>query len=259
MSAMSSVPVAPNKLTHTGPLDDPQDRRPLAGIFKIRVPEWTDERIPHPLGRTVEGLNPGDEVWVTGTHMHFLDQWAAKGVLPVVDVTDSWTGRKNGSLFQEFCRWSRTVRQTTSGPERAEAKAAMSRAVRSLHPRKARSPFWRPDWHKAILAEAALRHWIRAYQAVSQGAVLLSIGAVDEVAFAVPAGQDPATWLPPAYVVGAEYGEVKHKELTYWTPNAENPKTPHKHEALSPVTIEQWQQRRRAVAVQAGTETARGE
>lgn len=240
MSAMSSVPVAPNKLLHSGPLgSDPEVRKPLAGIFQIRNFEWEDDRIPHPLGRAVEGMAPGALVWITGSHMDFLDQWAAKRnaageqIVPVVEVTDSFTGRRNTSLFERFYKWSKTVREQTSGDERVEAKRAMSRAVRSLHPKQARSPFWRPDWHKAVTAQAALRHWIKAYQAVEQGAVLLSIGAVDEVAFAVPADvEDPKLWVPPGYRLGAGYGEVKHKELVLGD-----------DKVMAPVTVEQWSQR----------------
>lgn len=234
MSACSSVPVAPNKLTHTGPLgSDPGERKNRAGLFCILNFEWTDERIPHPLGRTVEGVAPGQPVWVTGSHLEFLDQWAAKGVTPVVDVVDSWTGIRNTSLFEPFYKWTKLVREQTSGDERAAAKTAMSRALRSLHPRKARSPFWRPDWHKAVLAQAAIRHWIKAYQAVhaeESPAVLLSIGVVDEVAFAVPAGTaEPKLWVPPGYRLGAGYGEVKHKEVKV-----------DGQEVMSPVTVEQW-------------------
>lgn len=230
MSAMSSVPVAPNRLKHTGPLGaDPGARKNLAGLFQIRAFAWPDPLTPHPLGRLLEGAGEDGLVWITGSHLEFLDQWAAKGITPVVDVVDSWTGIRNTSLFEPFYKWSKTVREQTSGDERTEAKRAMSRAVRALHPIRARSPFWRPDWHKAILAQAAIRHWIKAYQAVDQGAVLLSIGAVDEVAFAVPAGQDPALWVPPGYKLGAGYGEVKHKELLVGG-----------ERVMSPVTVEQW-------------------
>jgi hypothetical protein len=236
MSACSSVPVAPNKLTHTGPLDV-LDRKNRAGLVCIRNFEWTRTDIPHPLGRTVEKVAPGEPVWVTTSHLEFLDQWAAKGVkgFPVVEVIDSWTGLRNTSLFEPYYKWSKVVREATSGEERVEAKRAMSRALRLLHPRKSRSPFWRPDWHKAILAQAAIRHWIKAFQAVEQGATLLSIGAVDEVAFAVPAGSDPQLWVPPGYKMGAGYGEVKHKELL-----VQGEKLP------SPVTVEQWTDRGRA-------------
>lgn len=228
MSACSSVPVAPNKLTHTGQLDV-VDRKNRAGLVEITNFEWTRTDVPHPLGRAVEGVLPGEKVWITTSHLEFLDQWAAKGLMPVVEVSDSWTGIRNTSLFEPFYKWSKVVREATTGDDRVEAKRAMSRALRSIHPVKARSPFWRPDWHKAILAQAALRHWIKAYQAVEQGAVLLSIGAVDEVAFAVPAGEDPTLWVPPGYRLGAGYGEVKHKELLV-----------EGDRVMSPVTVEQW-------------------
>jgi len=228
MSACSSVPVAPNKLTHTGPLDVLQ-RKNRAGIVQILNFEWTRTDVPHPLGRSVENVAPGEPVWITTSHLEFLDQWAAKGIMPVVKVVDSFTGIRNTSLFEPYYKWSKMVRESTSGDARVEAKRAMSRALRSLHPKRARSPFYRPDWHKAILAQAAIRHWIKAYQAVEQGAALLSIGAVDEVAFAVPPGEDPTLWVPPGYRLGAGYGEVKHKELL-----VEGEKV------MSPVTIEQW-------------------
>lgn len=239
MSAMSSVPVSPNKITHRGALGtDPGARKGLAGLVQILNFEWTDPLIPHPLGRAVEGVLPGEPVWITTSHLEFLDQWAEKGITPVVDVVDSWLGNRNTSLFEPFYRWSRIVREQTSGDERTEAKRAMSRAVRSLHPVKARSPFWRPDWHKAVLAQAAIRHWIKAYQAVhaeESPAVLLSIGAVDEVAFAVPADvEDPQLWVPPGYKFGAGYGEIKHKELV-----VEGEKI------MTPVTVEQWLKRGR--------------
>ncbi|MFJ3812591.1 AAA family ATPase [Streptomyces sp. NPDC090073] len=239
MSAMSSVPVAPNRLTHTGALGKDRDARAnFAGLFQILNFEWTDPRIPHPLGRTVEKVAPGEPVWINSSQMDFLDQWSRKKdtagnfIVPVADVVDSYTGRRNTSLFEKFYEWSRIVREQTSGEERVEAKRAMSRAVRSLHPKKARSPFWRPDWHKSVLGQSAIRHWIKAYQAVhapADAATLLSIGATDEVAFAVPAGQDPTLWLPPGYKFGAGYGEVKHKELLVQGENVP-----------CPVTVEQW-------------------
>jgi hypothetical protein len=236
MSAMSSVPVAPNRLTHTGDLGrtDTTARKGRAGIVCILNFAWERTDIPHPLGRTVEGVLPGEPVWIMSNALEWLDQQAVKGRLPVVEVVDSWTGNRNTSLFEPFYKWSKTVRETTSGEERIAAKGAMSRAIRSLHPIRARSPFWRPDWHKAAQAEAALRHYIKADQAVTAGAVLLGLGAVDECAFAVPAGEDPALWVPPGYKMGAGYGEVKHKELL-----VQGEKIP------SPVTVEQWQARGR--------------
>lgn len=235
-SAMSSVPVAPNTLKHTGALGaDPLARQNVAGLFQIVPPVWTDERIPSPLGRLAEGPE-GEPVWITGSHMEFLDKLARDGVLPVVDVLDSWTGRRNCSLFERYYKWAAMVRKETAGAEpevRDAAKQSISKAIRSLHPKQARSPFWRPDWHKAVVAQASVRHWATAYRAVEGGASLLSIGSVDEVAFAVPTDVEaPKLWVPTPYRIGYGFGQVKHKEIVMG-----------EEKALSPVTVEQWKAR----------------
>jgi hypothetical protein len=241
-SACSSVPIAPNKLQHTGPLGaDPLARENRAGLFQIVPPAWdADERgIPHPLGRLAYGPE-GEPVWVTSSHIEFLDKLARDGLVPVVDVLDSWTGRRNTSLFERFYKWSKTVREQTAkaDPEaRVAAKRAISTAIRSLHPKRAKSPFYRPDWHKAITAQASVRHWATAWRAVQGGAALLSIGATDEVAFAVPADAPaPGLWVPAPYRLGAGFGEVKYKEIKV-----------DGEEHMSPVTLELWQARGRRV------------
>ncbi|MYR11927.1 AAA family ATPase [Streptomyces sp. SID724] len=237
-SAMSSVPVAPNKLKHTGELGaDPLARKPLAGLFQIMIPEWDSTKIPHPLGRIAEG--PADEpVWITGSHMELLDRLAADGRMPVVKVLDSWTGRRNASLFERFYKWTRVVREQTAQADeetRTAAKRSISTAIRSLHPKQARSPFYRPDWHKAVVAEASVRHWVMADRAVQGGAVLLSIGAVDEVAFAVPEDAPAKNlWVPTPYRLGGGFGQVKHKEIKVGD-----------DVFTSPVTVQQWQGRGR--------------
>lgn len=237
-SACSSVPVAPNRLTHTGPLGvDQLARRSRAGIFEIVVPEWPEaDKTPHPLGRAGA---PGDRVWVTSPHMELLDRLARAGRLPLVDVLDSWTGNRNASLFERYYRWAKKLREETAGltpEERADAKRAVSTAIRALWPKQARSPFWRPDWNLSIRAEASVRHWVTADRAVSQGAHLLSLGMTDEAAFVVPPGTDePGRWVPDPYRIGAGFGEVKHKDIT--TRAGERP--------MSPVTLAQWLDRGR--------------
>ena len=244
MSAMSSVSVAPNKLTHSGALGaDPLARKHLSGLFLVVIPEWDpavrhNARIPHPLGRAIEGKEPGETAWITGPSMELLDKLAAEGRIKVADVVDSWTGRRNTSLFEGFYKWSVTVREATAQEDvkvRTEAKRAMSRAVRALHPRQAKSPWWRPDWHRSVKAEAAARHWRTADRAVEGGAALISIGAVDETVWAVPAEVEaPALWVPAPYRLGGGYGQVKHKELLVGG-----------EKVASPVTVEQWQGRGR--------------
>ncbi|MFF8495203.1 AAA family ATPase [Streptomyces albidoflavus] len=237
-SAMSSVPVAPNKLKRTGALGpDPLARKTLAGLFQIVVPAWTDEKIPHPLGRLAEGPE-GEPVWITGSHMELLDRLAAEGRMPVVDVLDSWTGRRNTSLFERFYKWTKVIRETTAAEDeetRTAAKRSISTAIRSLHPKQAKSPFWRPDWHKAVVAQASVRHWVMADRAVQGGAALLSIGAVDEAAFAVPADvPEGELWVPEPYRLGGAFGQVKPKEIKVG-----------EETVMSPVTVDQWKARGR--------------
>lgn len=235
-SACSSVPVAPNRLTHTGALGiDQIDRKNRAGIFEIVIPEWTDlGKTPHPLGRIGE---VGERVWIASPHMELLDRLAREGRVQLLDVLDSWTGNRNSSLFERYYRWARTLRQETAGAEedvRVEAKRAISTAIRALWPKQARSPFWRPDWNISIRAEASVRHWVTADRAVGKGAVLISLGMTDEAAFVVPADVDqPRLWLPEPYKAGPGFGEVKHKAIS--TRDGEKP--------MSPVTVAQWQDR----------------
>lgn len=239
-SACSSVPVAPNKLTRTGPLGiDPADRKNRAGIFLITMPAWPEEdRTPHPLGRLAR---VGEKVWVTSPHMEQLDKLARTGRLPLLDVLDSWTGARNTSLFERFYVWSKTLREQTAGADeavRTEAKRAISTAIRALWPKQSRSPYWRPDWNLSIRAEASVRHWVTADTAVTNGATLLSLGMTDEAAFAIPADDvpDPKVWVPTPYRIGGGFGAVKHKEI----------KTRSGETLMSPVTVAQFLDRGRA-------------
>ena len=235
-SACSSVPVAPNRLTHTGELGvDQLGRRTRAGIFQIVVPEWPEvDRTPHPLGRI--GV-PGQTVWLSSPHMELLDRLAREGRMPLAHVLDSWTGIRNGSLFERYYRWAKKLREETATADpatRAEAKRAISTAIRALWPKTARSPFWRPDWNISIRAEASVRHWVTADRAVEKGGVLVSLGMTDEAAFAAPLTADQL-WVPEPYRIGPGFGEIKHKSITCRDGS----------EPMSPVTVEQWQMRGR--------------
>jgi hypothetical protein len=243
-SACSSVPLAPNKLTHTGALGaDPYERKTRAGIFQIVIPPWAEEdRTPHPFGRLGR---VGELRWIGSPHMELCDKLARTGRMPVVDVLDSWTGVRNTSLFERFYQWCKLIRQQTAGQDketRDEAKRAISTAIRAVWPKDAPSPFWRPDWNLAIRAEASVRHWITADAAVSRGAVLLSLGNTDEAVFVVPPDTpDPNLWVPEPYRRGGGFGEVKHKDMTVRTLDADQQAV----RLMSPVTVAQYLDRGR--------------
>lgn len=226
-SACSSVPVAPNVLHHT---EDPEHltaetRKTMAGIWRILVPEWDERehRIGHPLGRLSED-GPGAEVWITSAHLEHLDGLVAKGRIEPVTVLEAWAGRRSTSLFERF---SENVRKTYAMPEsdeRTAGKTGASQAIRALWTKQARSPWHRPDWNTSIRAEASVRHWIRADQAVTAGARLLALGATDE-AIIWTAEEPDAGWVPQPYILGTKFGEVKIKAPFKGAPKSAVPLT----------------------------------
>lgn len=219
-SACSSVPLAPNALKHTGPMGEYNPSQ--AGIFLVDRPEWNDQTMPHPLGKLADTGNA--EVWVTTPHLKLLLAQAAAGRTQPVVIRDSWTGKKNDSLFQAFYKAARDARprflamdDPSMGKENPYLlyKQSVSRPLRILWPKGARSPFWRPDWRVSMVAEASVRHWLKASAAVrheaghdGSGAFLVSLRNVDEALWWTPAGA-----LPHGYEEGTGFGQVKRKVI----------------------------------------------
>lgn len=211
-SACSSVPVAPNVLRKVRLTGDPKEAG-LAGIARVIVPEWPDTRLPHPLGRDAV---PGEPLVIPSGSLEELWALHRDGLIGEPVVTGAFTGRRNTSLFEPFYKAVTGARKEHAGDPAMTAaiKLHSSIAVRLLWPKSAKSPFWRPDWYGALVGQAMIRHWIRARQAVDDGAVLIGLGSVDEAAFLVPAGEEPAAWLPGRYEAGTGPGKVKHKPVT---------------------------------------------
>ncbi|ALV39368.1 DnaB-like helicase C-terminal domain-containing protein [Streptomyces sp. CdTB01] len=209
-SACSGVPLAPNKLLHTGPMEEVGKDR--AGAFLITVPAWPHRNMPHPLGRLAERTDDHGRVWVTTPHLRQMQKLIRDGHItdPLV-VHDSWTGKANESLFKHFYQEARRARAElvqAGGEPYVEYKRRLSIALRLLWPKgeKVNSPFWRPDWRMALVAEASVRHWSVAWRAVQAGHALVALRNVDEAVFFTPDGNAPDT-----YKVGTGFGEVKVK------------------------------------------------
>lgn len=221
-SAMSNVPVAPNKLLHTGPTEYDHGR---AGLYLIEVPADATEggRLGHVLGIDAEG---SETLWITTPGIRAL----VKGIGITPRILDSWTGKSVSNLFEGYNRWCRGIRTTLEAQrpaqdapeygawadEYAAFKATSSKAIRLIWPKSRESGLWRPDWHSAILAEANIRHWMVARRS---GAELLAMANTDEAVFAIPGGADPGAWLPSGYVEGPRFGQVSVKyrgPLTDW-------------------------------------------
>ncbi|MEW1567272.1 type II toxin-antitoxin system prevent-host-death family antitoxin [Streptomyces sp. NPDC093509] len=209
-SACSAVPLAPNKLLHTGPLD--VFDKSQAGIYQITVPAWDYPAMPHPLGRLAERPDKQGRVWVTTPHIKMLERLHRDGHLtePVV-LHDSWTGKANESLFKPFYQATKEARAEliqAGGEPYKKYKTRLSIALRLLWPKRpeSRSPFWRPDWRMSMVAEASVRHWFSAFKAVQAGHILIALRNVDAALFWVPDETAPDT-----YRVGTGFGEVKAK------------------------------------------------
>ncbi|MEU6277075.1 type II toxin-antitoxin system prevent-host-death family antitoxin [Streptomyces populi] len=211
-SACSAVPLAPNKLLHTGPLD--VFDKSQAGIYLIDIPEWNFPGMPHPLGQLVERPDEQGRVWATTPHIKQLERLHRDGHLTQrVRIHDSWTGKANESLFKPFytaAREARTELIQAGGEPYKNYKTRLSIALRLLWPKRQeqRSPFWRPDWRMSMVAEASVRHWTVAFKAVQEGHTLIALRNVDAAIFWVP-GQMP----PDTYRIGTGFGEVKAKFL----------------------------------------------
>jgi prevent-host-death family protein len=209
-SACSAVPLAPNKLLRTGPLD--AFDKAQAGIYLIDIPEWTRSDMPHPLGRIIERPDDEGRVWVTTPHIKQLEKLVREGHLAAMPaIHDSWTGKANESLFKPFyaaARQARTELVQVGGDPYKAYKTRLSIALRLLWPKRQeqRSPFWRPDWRMSMVAEASVRHWTVAFKAVQEGHRLIALRNVDAAVFWTPPGTPPAT-----YRIGTGFGEVKAK------------------------------------------------
>ncbi|WP_416959515.1 DnaB-like helicase C-terminal domain-containing protein [Streptomyces sp. Agncl-13] len=209
-SACSAVPLAPNKLLHTGPLA--AFDKAGAGIYLIDIPQWPRADMPHPLGRIIDRPDEQGRVWVTTPHIKQLARLVREEHLAAMPtIHDSWTGKANESLFKPFyeaTRKARTELVEAGGEPYKEYKTRLSIALRLLWPKRQeqRSPFWRPDWRMSMVAEASVRHWMAAFKAVQAGHTLIALRNVDAALFWAPENTPPAT-----YRIGTGFGEVKAK------------------------------------------------
>ncbi|EDY55646.2 conserved hypothetical protein [Streptomyces sviceus ATCC 29083] len=209
-SACSAVPLAPNKLLHTGPLDAYD--KAAAGIYLIDIPAWTRTDMPHPLGRIADRPDEDGRAWVTTPHIKQLVKLVRDNHLDAMPtIHDSWTGKANESLFKPFYEATRKARtelvQIRGDPYKAY-KTRLSIALRLLWPKRPsqRSPFWRPDWRVSMVAEASVRHWTVAFKAVQEGHTLVALRNVDQAIFWTPPNTPPST-----YRIGTGFGEVKEQ------------------------------------------------
>jgi hypothetical protein len=219
-AAASSTPLAAHLLTDSGPLDadprelgkiDPQTGKPtgLAGVAEVIVPAWDHPEMPHPLGRR-RAARTGEPMWVATGELENLWKLHRQGLIARPEVIASYTGRRTTALLDPFSAAVRDARRKHAGdPEMlAAVKRSASIALRALYPIAAKSPWWRPDWRTADVAEAMIRLHAVAWRAVQAGEVLAGIGSTDAIAFVLPEGADPAAWVPHGYKLGTDPGMI---------------------------------------------------
>src|SRR6266567_2327717 len=156
--------------------------------YLITPTPWPLEHIGHPLGTRAErAIRSAERLWISTPHMRFLSKRQAGYT---GEIHDSWTGPAATNLFEDYYKWAHEQREAhRQDPERyAAVKRETSIALRVLWPKKARSPFWRPDYHQPMVAEANLRHWIAGAKAVEAGYPMVGMRNVDETVFLRPVG-----------------------------------------------------------------------
>lgn len=214
-AACSSIPVCANVLKPSGPMKLEEHDNSLAGIFEIRPLPWPSTKIGHPLGiRAERAAAAGRTLWVASPNLrHMLKEGMEQGWTG--EILDSHTGPSATNLFEDYYRWVRDLREEHRADQDAydTVKRRTSMALRALFPKRAKSPFWRPDWYLSMTEEANLRHWAAAAKAVKDGAQLLALLNCDETVLLKPAcAIEMPDWAPGAYRVGLGFGEVKIKQ-----------------------------------------------
>lgn len=210
IAACSSVPVCANVPAHTGPLEEYNSK--FAGAYLIKPEPWGSEFMGHPLGmRAEKAIRDDAPIWISTPHMRFL---AKRGQGWSGQILDSYTGPAATNLFEDYYRWAHQQREAhRDDPEQyAAVKRETSIALRVLWPKTARSPFWRPDYHQSVVAEANLRHWIAGAKAVEDGYPMVAMRNVDETVMLRPLPA-PKDWVPPTFTVGLGLGQVKIKAV----------------------------------------------
>lgn len=215
-SACGNVRVATDVPYRTGPMTLDRANR-TGGFYRVQPFAWPWRMLPHPLGRIAD--RPSDQWWITAPHLQLLRTIARKGMIGEPVILDSFAGPAHDGLFKAFAADVAAHRDPHSKGY-TDLKRKQSIALRNLWAGDdINSPFWRPDWSIAIRAEAAVRHWAKAWRAtgltdepdaanLGAGPILLSLSTVDEVTWVMPAN---ALGLPNGYVGGDAFGEVKVK------------------------------------------------
>lgn len=218
IAACSSVPVCANVLNHTGPMELWDFTNEIAGNVLIQPLPWPVAGIGHAAGVKAERAAAAEQpLWISTPTFRLLRKL---GLGYTMEILDSYTGPSATNLFEDYYVWARDEREKRRGDDEAYAliKRKTSIALRMLYPKSAKSRFWRPDWHVAMVGEANVRHWCAAEKVRQAGETLLGVLNTDETAVLKPfAAIDMPDWIPGSMRAGRGLGEVKVKENIPYT------------------------------------------
>lgn len=178
LSAASTVQVAHGKLMPSGPLMFDRKR---AGYWRIKIYPWCVPGIVSPLGTATLD----QDAWLTTQTVSVLDDLAAEGYWPGIDVLDSWTCPDTVRVrkwAEHLASLRREAIYTHDTAAYDDLKVAYSQAVTLMGVDK-RSRLYRPDWGRAIRTQHAANTWRKAWGAYLMGHGPVAAGTVDELAF----------------------------------------------------------------------------
>lgn len=206
LGAASTVTVAFNELTHTGPLPrydavpgyyrialtNRRTSMRLGGIgyTEVRETDWPRWDIPHPLGTTV----PDGETWVAHTTLEYLMEleqlhmWSGD-----LSILDSWTDRKDeGVRLSKWVGYVNAGRKElkAAGPDMADQladwKVSYAQAIQMLvagenEDGTSRCLVRRPDWYHAIRGQHRATQHRKVRNLVEAGYEVVEVGHMDQI------------------------------------------------------------------------------
>lgn len=213
LGAMNVSEVALDELGHTGLRRfDPK----AAGYWKITIPAWNDDRLPHPCNSAA-----GTRTWVTTPTMRLLAELQSAGRIEMPSVEDSWTTLRTARIFRGWAERISGALKVVTDPEAEPVEA--DRDALKLTLKRTYSETWglfyrpggwihRPDWHHAVTAQARCNMFRKILAAADAGRFPERIHA-DAVSYGSDVA-DAHSAVPSGFQIRAGAGgwKVEHAE-----------------------------------------------
>lgn len=197
LAAAGVVPVAQWRLHARRPQDC---RRPdgqlLPGLYLVELAPWHARPLPHPAG---PAANLGGPVVLSHITLGLLDRLETAGVYGGYRIIAGNVCDKSTRLFR---KWSETLRDMIYSPDRDDVSVACGKAAKAAYREaiglmgRQEGRIYRPDWRAAIIAQARVTIWWRAWQIGTDTGRWPTAIHVDALRYASDYG-DPIRAVPP--------------------------------------------------------------